>query len=310
MGTFAKAVVLLLPVALLAMTTTFGVANSQSANGDHDTDGDGLIEIQYLEQLDAIRYDLNGDGKADANAGIAPYASAFPGTVCNSSCNGYELIRSLDFDDADSYASGAVTTAWTTGEGWEPIQAGALWGIVAEYLFDATFDGNGHTISNLYVSRPHSGEGAGPVGLFGSTSDSVIRNVGLIDVSTDGFTVVGGLVGINHGFVSDSYVTGSVSGVAALGGLVGWNAGEITGSRFFRHRNSPDAGDLETECSRWTGRRAGRRRDHRRILLRQRLGPRICRWAGRRGRGRRLRSRQPLFRSRNRQRGRGRTGRG
>ncbi len=247
MGTFAKAVVLLLPVALLAMTATFGVANSQSANGDHDTGSDGLIEIHYLEQLDAIRYDLNGDGKADDDAGIAPYAAAFPRTVCNSNCNGYELTRSLDFDDADSYATGTVNTTWTTDEGWEPIQAGELWGIVAEHLYDATFDGNGHTISNLYVNRPHSGEGAGPVGLFGSTSDSVIRNVGLIDVNADGFTVVGGLVGINHGFVSDSYVTGSVSGVAALGGLVGWNAGEITGSRF-SGAVTARAGDLETHA--------------------------------------------------------------
>ena len=123
------------------------------SNGDHDTDGDGLIEIRFLEQLDAVRYDLNGDGKAEDDAGGAPYAVAFPGTVCDSNCHGYELTRSLDFQDAESYASGVVNTAWTTGEGWEPIQGGELWGIVAERLFAATFDGNGHTISNLYINR-------------------------------------------------------------------------------------------------------------------------------------------------------------
>ena len=233
MGTHAKTAALLLTVALLATIATFGVANSQSSNGDHDTDGDGLIEIQFLEQLDAIRYDLDGDGKADDDAGNALYAAAFPGTVCDSNCHGYELTRSLDFDDADSYASGAVGTAWTTGEGWEPIQAGELWGIVAERLFGATFDGNGHTISNLYVNRPDGGGGTGPVGLFGSTSDSTIRNVGLIDVNIVGSAVIGGLVGVNHyGYVADSYVTGSVAGVVYLGGLVGWNLGEITGSHF------------------------------------------------------------------------------
>ena len=233
MGTHAKTVALLLTVALLATIATFGVANSQSSNGEHDTDGDGLIEIRYLEQLDAIRYDLDGDGKADDDAGVAPYAAAFPGTVCDSNCHGYELTRSLDFDDAGSYASGAVNAAWTTGQGWEPIQAGELWGIVAERLFAATFEGNGHTISNLYVNRPDGGEGTGPVGFFGSTSDSIIRNVGLIDVNIVGSTVIGGLIGVNHyGDVTDTYVTGSVAGVVYLGGLVGWNLGQITGSHF------------------------------------------------------------------------------
>ena len=29
---------------------------------DYDTDDDGLIEISNLAQLDAVRYDLSGDG--------------------------------------------------------------------------------------------------------------------------------------------------------------------------------------------------------------------------------------------------------
>ena len=30
---------------------------------DYDTDDDGLIEIEWLEQLDAVRWDLDGDGE-------------------------------------------------------------------------------------------------------------------------------------------------------------------------------------------------------------------------------------------------------
>ena len=60
---------------------TYGVANSQSGNGKYDTDGDGLIEIEYLEQLDAIRYDTDGDGLTDGGSEVSfieQYDAAFP----------------------------------------------------------------------------------------------------------------------------------------------------------------------------------------------------------------------------------------
>ncbi len=227
---------LTLALALLIAAASYGSANSRaSANGEHDTDGDGLIEIEYLEQLDAIRYDLDGDGKADDDSGIDAYAAAFPGTVCDDNCSGYELARPLDFDAADSYASGAVSEEWTTGEGWQPIQSGELWILVAENPFAATFDGNGHTISNLYVNRrPDNPEDSAPAGLFGSASDSIIRNVGLVDADVSGLAIVGGLAGITGGAIKDSYVTGSVSGAVYVGGLAGWTdySAEISGSHF------------------------------------------------------------------------------
>ena len=116
---------LLLAAALMLVAlATYGVVSSQSGNGKYDSDGDGLIEIQYLEQLDAMRYDLNGDGKADADSQDGYYA-AFPTEngerICNRNCKGYELARSLDFDDADSYAEGKVNTQWTTRSGWLPV---------------------------------------------------------------------------------------------------------------------------------------------------------------------------------------------
>ena len=87
----------------------------------YDGDGDGLIEVSNLEQLYAIRYDLNGDGIPEDPA-EDEHAAAYPisdgEAVCGNDCRGYELARRLDFADADSYASGAVNGAWTTGEGW------------------------------------------------------------------------------------------------------------------------------------------------------------------------------------------------
>ena len=49
-------------VAFLIVAATLGIANSQTANGAYDADNYGLIEVSNLEQLNAIRYDLDGDG--------------------------------------------------------------------------------------------------------------------------------------------------------------------------------------------------------------------------------------------------------
>ena len=211
-----RRVALLLTFSLLILASTVGVASSQAGNGKYDTNGDRLIEVSNLEQLDAVRYDLDGDGSPDPSGDASNYAAAFPTsgteTVCESACNGYELTNSLDFDNAGSYASGAVNTAWTTGSGWDPI------GDPTRDPFEATFDGNGNTISNLHINRMDTPN----VGLF-SFIYGMIRNIGLIDVDVNGNSG-GGLVGLNLGTISHSYATGSVSGsYLYTGGLVGRN---------------------------------------------------------------------------------------
>ena len=88
----------------------------------YDADGNRLIEISNLQQLFFIRHDLNGDGSADASSNDASYALGFPLSgnkkVCDRTCRGYELTRSLDFNDGNSYQLGDVNTIWTEGAGW------------------------------------------------------------------------------------------------------------------------------------------------------------------------------------------------
>ena len=217
---------LLLIAALLIAAASYGIATSQSPNGQHDTDGDRLIEISNLEQLNAIRYDLDGDGMPDDSDGDGmpdrgdAYAAAFPGTVCESQCHGYELTRPLDFAALESYASTTVNAKWTTGAGWLPI------GVSGDARFYAIFDGNGHTVSNLYINRTTELDDPGVVGLFGYAVGT-IRNVGIINVDVTGGGFAGGLVGYNYnGTISNSYATGNVSNVLdndSTGGLVGYN---------------------------------------------------------------------------------------
>ena len=214
----------LLLIAAAGSLASLNLVQAQSANGVYDADGDRLIEVSNLEQLWSIHYDIDGNGRADSSSYIDSYAVGYPlgdnELVCDRSCNGYELARSLDFNDAGSYASGQVNADWTRGGGWTPIRN-----------FGATFEGNGHTISNLYmdVTLQTNQENAG---LFGwIDSSAVIRDVGLLDVEVTGVSRVGGLVGRNKGQVRYSYATGTVSGTGSLvGGLVGRNEGTVSQS--------------------------------------------------------------------------------
>ena len=166
---------------------------------DIDKDGDNLIEICDLEGLDAIRNNLMGLGTAQQG--------------CATTCTGFELTRSLDFMDASSYRSGNINTAWTRLSGWLAI------GRSETEFFSATFDGNGHTISNLFINRFN----ANLAGLFGWIVGGKIANLGLLDVNITGAFNVGSLASYNLSAITNSYVTGRVSGSIRVGGLVGLN---------------------------------------------------------------------------------------
>ena len=186
-----------------------------------DKDNDGLIEIETLEDLDAIRYQLDGSGYRASST-----ANKITAGCPSNGCTGYELTRSLDFMDDNSYripsnkAKYIVTTA--TEVGWQPIGNSSL------MSFKATFDGNGYTISNLMINRT----GTRYVGLFGYAGTAAeITNLGLLDVDISGRSFVGSLVGNNNGTIISSHATGTVSGRFDIGGLVGENQrGTITHS--------------------------------------------------------------------------------
>ena len=130
----------------------------------------------------------------------------------------YILINHLD-STTDGYTELASSTA-DQGRGWEPI------GTVAG-RFSGAFDGQGHEIRGLVVSR-HDDVG---VGLFGVVHvGGVVRNLGLVNADVTGDLYVGGLVGANLGTVSRSYYSGTVRGDWRVGGLAGINFGTVSGS--------------------------------------------------------------------------------
>ena len=173
-----------------------------------------LISVSTLEQLNAIRYDLDGNGQVSA-ADATAYTTAFAGLVSSNLYIGYKLTKNLDFDQNASYSNTSNKSGWTSGSGWSPIGG----------IFTGTFDGGGHTISNLHINR------SGYVGLFGRVNGATIQNVGIVNPNVTGGrdADVGSLVGRQkNGTIRNCYVSGgSTTGDnrTNVGGLVGGAGG-------------------------------------------------------------------------------------
>ena len=83
------------------------------------------------------------------------------------------------------------------------------------------FEGNGHTISNLYIHRQDTNS----VGLFARVGGSgIIRNAGVVNAEMEGRSDSGILAGSNSGTITASYATGSVSGGTMSAGWLGATA--------------------------------------------------------------------------------------
>ena len=128
---------------------------------DHDLDDDGLIEIINLTQLNALRWNTRGPRSNPNPVQNANYAAAFPSAItgrgCTATrCTGYELAADLDFDTNGDGSADDQDAYWNDGQGWNPIGD-------STDQFRTTFQGNRHTISNLFINRPLDSH----VGLFG-----------------------------------------------------------------------------------------------------------------------------------------------
>ena len=238
-------------------------ATPTTGNVDYDNDNNGLIGVDTLAKLNAIRWDLDGDGQADDPNNQSDYDAAFPNAednmgcgetaasissndTGNPSCKGYELTKNLDFDTGTA-GDRTDDKYYNSGAGWEPI------GGVSGSAYTGEFDGQTFTISNLYIDRT-SGNYAGLFAYLNGGSGTTVKNVSLVNVDvtlnvTSGSSVhVGGLAGrVGNGGVTleDSYTTGRVRagesatepvtltaspGYSYVGGLVGRTRAAITGS--------------------------------------------------------------------------------
>lgn len=186
-------------------------ANENEADADADsaepsgegTDGDMLFaggsgsaedpwKIATAEQLDRIRDDLTGH---------------------------YILIGDIDLSGYENWMP--IGTFQPRSDAPEDAEVPH-----PDYAFTGTFDGAGHTISNLTISC----EAPMGAGLFGCASgtESNAASIGhftLKDVNVSGFYLVGGAVGLQfmNCPVSDIHLEGDnkLTGMQGIGGIVG-----------------------------------------------------------------------------------------
>ncbi len=197
---------------------------------DVDANHDGLIEISTAEQLNNMRYNLEGTSYK-VSADDAGSSAGCPAT----GCRGYELVANIDLGNT-KWGTSASFVGTRITEGWEPIGA---CGVEDYYYyscgdetdaspFTATFEGSGFVIHNLYINRSSN---ANETGFFGAIAGGTLNHVTLQSIAVRGDDYTGGLVGAqNGGTITNSYITGVVRGAAQTGGLVGANSGTISNS--------------------------------------------------------------------------------
>ena len=200
---------------------------SEATRGDIDVNGNGLIEIRYINDLDAMRYVRDGSGYQKSST-----ASKIITGCPEDGCKGYELVANLDFNADTSYSSTSNKVMWTTGEGWLPIGSTNM-----NNQFSGEFNGNSNKIENLMIKSP----GSAYIGLFAMIGKAaIIEDVNLHKVDIIGGELVGALVGKNIGGTisniqldGDSSTTSTIVGTGSrVGGLVGMNVrGIIINSR-------------------------------------------------------------------------------
>ncbi len=210
---------------------------------DVDYNDNGLIEIDSLEKLHNIRYNLAGTSYKTI---LTPATAAGDTTGCReirgiALCNGYELTQNLSFDkdeDGETW-SNDVTNGYTLDAGdnasphfvvdaadadnggWKPIGSSSS----ENKFFNAIFEGNGHRITGLAIRSTE--KFIGIFGVIGAGAD--IRNISLVSVlgvhtGMSNNNCVGGLVGKQNG----GRISNIFYGILEVGGD-DINAGDLIG---------------------------------------------------------------------------------
>lgn len=141
-----------------------------------------------------------------ANENVILYAEWIKTTI-ETAEDFYNIRKHLDEDY--TLADDIDLSAYSN---WEPISQ-----------FKGTLDGNGHTITNLYIDGSNSRQGLFSYN-YGSISNIVVKGA-----TINGSQYIGTIAGNNHGTISSCYIDNcNVSGTTCIGTLVGYNYGTIS----------------------------------------------------------------------------------
>jgi sirohydrochlorin ferrochelatase len=170
----------------------------------------------------------SSDGSSGGGGGGGSSSPSFAGGSGTES-SPYQIAAAAQLDQVRNYLDKHfVLTAdidLSGYENWTPIgvfdhTAKDESGYFAR-AFAGTFDGGGHTISNLTI---HTAKDSVGVALFGAnTSSAKVKNLTVNNAVVDGGMTIGGIVGYNCGAAENLTLKGknTISGVNCTGGIIG-----------------------------------------------------------------------------------------
>ena len=203
------------------------------ANGEI-TDSDEAYEIGNAGQL----YWFAGLVNGTLTDGTAQNLGANAVLTKNITVN-EDLLASIKTDDDGNVTNGSSFKAW------RPMGMADENGEFTGH-YKGIFDGNGYSISGLYVNRDEATADVNSrfkssIGLFGY-HDGVTKNLGILDSYMRGNYCIGGICGYNDGgTIQNCYSAATVCGDSYIGGICGrsrsnsiiencYNAGYIYGA--------------------------------------------------------------------------------
>ena len=203
------------------------------ANGEI-TDSDEAYEIGNAGQLYWFAGLVNGTLTDGTAQNLKANAVLTADIIVNK-----DLLTSINTDDDGKVTNGSSFKAW------RPMGMADEKGEFTGH-YKGIFDGNGHSISGVYVNRDEAADDVdtrfkSSIGLFGY-HDGVTRNLSVIDSYMRGEDCIGGICGYNDGgTIQNCYSAATVCGDSYIGGICGrsrsnsiiencYNAGYIYGA--------------------------------------------------------------------------------
>ena len=188
------------------------------ANGEI-TDSDEAYEIGNAGQL----YWFAGLVNGTLTDGTAQNLGANAVLTKNITVN-EDLLASIKTDDDGNVTNGSSFKAW------RPMGMADENGEFTGH-YKGIFDGNGYSISGLYVNRDEATADVNSrfkssIGLFGY-HDGVTKNLGILDSYMRGNYCIGGICGYNDGgTIQNCYSAATVCGDSYIGGICGRSEGD------------------------------------------------------------------------------------
>ena len=176
----------------------------------------GAVSLQSVSGEGRALKPVNGEYQIYTADDLKEFAAIVNGTAegiaQNTSANA-KLMNDIDLSSVcgENIDGGPVS--------WTPI------GNSSNNQYTGTFNGNGKTISGLYINNSSFSRG-----LFGYVgSGGIVQNLS-VSGTVSGGMFVGGIAGRNGGNVINCAFSGSVSGNSPVGGVVGQNSGTVKNS--------------------------------------------------------------------------------